>query len=363
MVLIGGFLGAGKTTLMAQAGRKLAARGKQVGFITNDQAADLVDTAMLKQTGFEVKEVAGACFCCKFDELILRTADFSAQRKPDVLMTEPVGSCTDLSATVLQPVKKFYGDKFHVAPFSVVVDPARLEELITNKDGVFSHNVMYVYNKQLEEADIIVLNKIDQLSEAKINELKSALNKRFPTAQVATLSAINGDGVEHWLDLISKETVGGKNILEIDYDRYADGEAQLGWLNAAIELDSKENRDWKAFAFEILRAFKETFKTRSAEVAHLKLFLTASGTSIIGNLTSTRNMPFVFVNGTVGPASNRALMILNARVHLDPAQLREIVEQTIGKLTASGLSAKFSSIEAFSPGRPKPTHRFSEPTK
>src|SRR5262249_18855340 len=159
---------------------------------------------------------------------------------------------------------------------------------LTNKDGVFSHNVMYVYTKQLEEADIIVLNKIDQLTEAKINELKAPLLKRFPTAQVVTLAAINGDGVDSWLDLISKDAVGGKNILDIDYDRYADGEAQLGWLNAAIELNSRENRDWKAFAFEILRAFKESFRNCSAEVAHLKLFLTASGTSIVGNLTSTR---------------------------------------------------------------------------
>jgi G3E family GTPase len=358
MILIGGFLGAGKTTLMAQGGRKLASRGKQVGFITNDQAADLVDTAMLKQTGFEVKEVAGACFCCKFDELILRTSDFSAQRKPDVLMTEPVGSCTDLSATVLQPVKKFYGEKFHVAPFSVVVDPTRLEQLLSGAESVFSHNVMYVYTKQLEEADVIVLNKIDQLSEEKRNALKQALQTRFPSAQVVLLSALNGDGVDQWLDLISKEVSGGRNILEIDYDRYADGEAQLGWLNAAIELNSKEDRDWKAFAFDVLRAFKDSFKQSSAEVAHLKLFLSASGTSIVGNLTSTRGMPFVVVNGTAGLPSNRALMILNARVHLDPAALRKIVEETIAKL--SGVTAKFESIESFSPGRPKPTHRFKE---
>src|SRR5579862_6368820 len=212
MVLIGGFLGAGKTTLMAQGGRKLAARGKQVGFITNDQAADLVDTALLKQTGFEVKEVAGACFCCKFDELILRTADFSSQRKPDVLMTEPVGSCTDLSATVLQPVKKFYGDKFHVAPFSVVVDPTRLEQLLSDATGIFSHNVMYVYTKQLEEADIIVLNKIDQLSEERQTSLKEALQTRFPSAQVVLLSAATGDGVDRWLDLIYQDATGGRNI-------------------------------------------------------------------------------------------------------------------------------------------------------
>src|SRR4051794_17000415 len=118
LVLIGGFLGSGKTTLMAQAGKRLAEKGKRVGLITNDQAADLVDTELLKQTGLDVKEVAGACFCCKFDDLIAKGDEFLAEGKPDVLLSEPVGSCTDLSATVLQPIKKFFSERFHAAPYS-----------------------------------------------------------------------------------------------------------------------------------------------------------------------------------------------------------------------------------------------------
>ena len=360
MVLVGGFLGAGKTTLMAIAGRRLAARGMQVGFITNDQAGELVDTALLKQTGIEVKEVAGACFCCKFEELILRTGEFSAHRQPDVLMTEPVGSCTDLSATVLQPIKKFYGDKFRVAPFSVVVDPSRLKELLNDPDGLFSYNVMYVYSKQLEEADCIVLNKTDQLSESEIQDLKLQLTHKFPNAQIITLSAVTGTGVDEWLDIILKDSPAGRNILEIDYDKYAEGEAKLGWLNTAVKLQAVASQDWKAFAFELLRRFKDQFKFKKAEVAHLKLFITAEGTGLVGNLTSTRGMPFVFVNGKAGIDSTHALMILNARVHMDPIALRASVEDVFDHVREKGTRIDVVSMECFSPGRPKPTHRFSE---
>lgn len=58
-VMVGGFLGAGKTTLLAKATERLVARGKRVGLITNDQATNLVDTAILDETGSPVQEVSG----------------------------------------------------------------------------------------------------------------------------------------------------------------------------------------------------------------------------------------------------------------------------------------------------------------
>src|SRR5712672_2083945 len=97
LILVGGFLGAGKTTLLAQAAGKLMAAKKRVGLITNDQAADLVDTEMLRRKGFGVNEVAGGCFRCRFDDLVRESEKLIAERKPDVLIGEPVGSCTDLA--------------------------------------------------------------------------------------------------------------------------------------------------------------------------------------------------------------------------------------------------------------------------
>ena len=65
--MVGGFLGAGKTTTLARLAKHYMQQGLNVGIVTNDQADDLVDTNMLRSLGFEVGEVAGACFCCNFD--------------------------------------------------------------------------------------------------------------------------------------------------------------------------------------------------------------------------------------------------------------------------------------------------------
>src|SRR5713101_2727902 len=101
-VMLGGFLGAGKTTAMARLARFYMARGQRVGIVTNDQAQDLVDTNSLRSQGFSVQEVAGACFCCKFDDLLGQVEALATSQRPDVILAEPVGSCTDLVATVVQ---------------------------------------------------------------------------------------------------------------------------------------------------------------------------------------------------------------------------------------------------------------------
>ena len=104
-VMIGGFLGAGKTTTMARLARSYRARNQRVGLVTNDQAQDLADTTSLRAQGLPVEEVPGACFCCRFDDLVDRVGRLESGQRPDVILAEPVGSCTDLVATVVQPLK------------------------------------------------------------------------------------------------------------------------------------------------------------------------------------------------------------------------------------------------------------------
>src|SRR6516164_497347 len=98
-VMVGGFLGAGKTTTLARLARFYLDRGQKVGLVTNDQAQDLVDTTSLRSQGFSVEEVPGACFCCRFNDLVAKVGELESAARPDVILAEPVGSCTDLVAT------------------------------------------------------------------------------------------------------------------------------------------------------------------------------------------------------------------------------------------------------------------------
>jgi G3E family GTPase len=159
--MVGGFLGAGKTTAVARLAQHLTSRELRVGLITNDQGSELVDTAMLRARGFTTEEIPGGCFCCRFNSLMEAAQRLTVATRPDVFIAEPVGSCTDLVATVTYPLRRIYGDDFSIAPLSVLVDPVARRVLGPEEGGKFSSKVLYIYRKQLEEADIVVINKID----------------------------------------------------------------------------------------------------------------------------------------------------------------------------------------------------------
>src|SRR5712691_3951535 len=150
-LMLGGFLGAGKTTAMARLARFYMDRGQRVGLVTNDQAQDLVDTHSLRAQGFPVQEVAGACFCCKFDDLVGKVGQLQTDERPDVILAEPVGSCTDLVATVVQPLRDLYGERFEVAPYPVLFKPSHGLRILRNETGTgFSPKAAYIFQKQLE---------------------------------------------------------------------------------------------------------------------------------------------------------------------------------------------------------------------
>src|SRR5438067_6748130 len=115
-IMIGGFLGAGKTTSVAKLAQQLTGQGLRVGLITNDQGSELVDTAMLRSRGFATEEIPGGCFCCRFNSLVDAANKLTEKSRPDVFIAEPVGSCTDLVATVTYPLPRMYGAEFAIAP-------------------------------------------------------------------------------------------------------------------------------------------------------------------------------------------------------------------------------------------------------
>src|SRR5688572_27611368 len=189
-LMVGGFLGAGKTTALFRAGEYLHSRGLRVGLVMNDQSDALVDTAIVRSRDLPVEEIAGGCFCCRFTSLVEAASRLERDAAPDVLLAEPVGSCTDLTATVTLPLRHLYGDRYAVAPLSVLVDPDRALRVLGIEGGrSFSPKVLYVYRKQLEEADVLVINKVDAIVPDRVSRLRDALAQAYPAARLVELSA------------------------------------------------------------------------------------------------------------------------------------------------------------------------------
>src|SRR4051812_19155257 len=271
-IMIGGFLGAGKTTAVARLAQRLSDQGLKVGLITNDQGRELVDTAMLRAKGFATEEIPGGCFCCRFNSLVDAAAKLTETTLPDAFIAEPVGSCTDLVATVTYPLRRMYGEEFAIAPLSVLVDPVRAEHVFGLAEGKkFSEKVLYIYHKQLEEADLIVICKSDLLDTDRLTALRTKLALEFPRAEIFDVSVRSNRGVDAWFARLVGNEQQARATMEVDYEIYAKGEALLGWLNATVQLASTAGFDADAVLTALACDIQE--RLDGAEVAHLKMTL------------------------------------------------------------------------------------------
>lgn len=358
-VMVGGFLGAGKTTTLARLARLYQERGQRVGLVTNDQAADLVDTTSLRAQGFPVAEVAGACFCCKFDDLVRQVEALRDHERPDIILAEPVGSCTDLVATVVQPLRDLCGDRFQVAPYVVLFKPSHGQRILGDEPGGgFSPKAAYIFRKQLEEADAILLNRIDELSEAAQRELSALVGRHHPGVPLLRVSARTGQGFEALTELLDQDGNFGRKVLDIDYDTYAAGEAELGWLNSSVHVTAGQPFALDDLLLEITRRLRQELAGQQAEVAHLKTIGLWEGSFGVANLVSSRTEPELSLpsRGQVREAD----LIVNARVAIDPTVLEAHVRQTVdAACSARGAQAEYRNIQSFRPGRPTPTHRYA----
>ncbi len=359
-IMVGGFLGAGKTTAMLRLAQHLTARGRRVGLITNDQSHGLVDTALARSQGYPVREITGGCFCCRFNSLTEAAERLTDEAKPDVFLAEPVGSCTDLRATVQYPLRRLYGENYRVAPLSVLVDPIRALRVLGLEAGrAFSPKVLYVYDKQLEEADLIVVNKIDLLDAARLARLEGALRERYPRAEVHAVSARGGAGLDAWFARIEHAQPEAWQSPDVDYDLYAEGEALLGWLNVTARLDAPAPFDGNRFLADLAGFVQPRLVEAGLEVAHLKMTLTPDeGIGDLGvlNLVASDRTPEQ-VHVLQDPLASGEL-IVNLRAEGAPEALRAAVTDGLAAVTSRlGAAAAVTHTEHFRPARPVPTHR------
>ena len=357
--MIGGFLGAGKTTAIARLARHYMDQGRRVGIVTNDQAYGLVDTQSLRDQGFNVGEVPGACFCCKFQDLVETVATLRREQRPEVILAEPVGSCTDLVATVIEPMRAMYGDDYEVGPLAVLFKPEHGRKILrAESGGGFSPQAEYIFLKQLEEADIIAVNKTDKLSTVEREELLRLVHDRFPGKDVLAVSSRTGDGVDQLISALETPRDARDAMIDVDYDVYAAGEAELGWLNCSVTLQARDDQPFHLdnALLDLLRELSASMVHENVEPAHLKIYGQSGSNSAVVNLVdSTTEAELSIASGV---ETSRAELIVNARVAADPALLEKMIREALGHhASAHDRKCVVEEVQAFRPGRPVPTHR------
>ena len=227
--------------------------------------------------------------------------------------------------------------------------------------GGFSPKAAYIFLKQIEEADIVVVNKVDKLSDEQCQELIDLVGQRYPEKTVLAVSGRDGDNFDLLVEKLAGTANEHRQFMDVDYDIYAEGEAELGWLNCQLDLAS--NSDTRFSLDEILLTLLERLRDAlvavDAEPAHLKVLAQSKTESAIANLVGSDVEPELSLASEIQTAA--AEFIVNARVAVDPDTLQSVVESCVLQLGKDlNLKANVRGMQCFRPGRPVPTHRIQE---
>jgi hypothetical protein len=210
----------------------------------------------------------------------------------------------------------------------------------------------------LEEADILVINKIDVVEESKLADIKVQIDAEYQGKIVLYQNSLDETSIQNWISLLDQFRLHKDRLsLKLDYEAYAKGEAILGWVDQKIIITSREN-DGAAFfaAIKLVQTICSRVKSENYPIAHLK-FLIDDGLQKRKVSFTTMHEDLkedLFGDNKVKEVS----ILLNARIQVDHIILQQVISSAIehtGKKTACEIVVH--KKVAFQPGYPRPTYR------
>lgn len=181
-LVLSGFLGSGKTTVVQRLLRDAQDRGLRIALISNELGELGIDRALLGRGGESYVELEGGCVCCELSDDLLETlVELHREVDPDRFVIETSGVALPYDTQLnfwREPARDFIGDDMAV----VVVNAEQVYE---------GRDLEGTFEDQVQSADLLVLNKMDLVPEADWPEVEARLRRLEPEAPC--VRAVRGD--------------------------------------------------------------------------------------------------------------------------------------------------------------------------
>jgi G3E family GTPase len=180
ILLVTGFLGAGKTTVV---NHLLAhAEGRRIAAVVNDFGAINIDAELIAGSADGVVSLANGCICCTLEGDLLRTLAALLRRDPRpeliVIETSGVADPADIVRNLMDPV---------------IWQEAPLETVLCVVDATQPAGALNdaLVRSQLRAADVVALSKVDLVDEGRRAGMRDAVKAVHPAGVV--VDAVNGE--------------------------------------------------------------------------------------------------------------------------------------------------------------------------
>ncbi len=174
-LVVSGFLGSGKTTLVRHLLARAQATGVKIAVVSNEFGELGIDQALLGEGGDAYVELEGGCVCCKLSDELLETLQMLYEQVgPDRVIVETSGVALPFETQLnfwREPVCEWIDDDMAL----VVVDAWRIHE---------GKELAGTFTDQVSAADLLVLNKIDQVPESALPAIEAWLAAEAPDTPV-----------------------------------------------------------------------------------------------------------------------------------------------------------------------------------
>ena len=175
LVLLSGFLGSGKTTLVIKLAQEAVKRGQRVAILVNEIGEVGIDDQLMRQLDLNVWELLNGCICCTLSaDLVTTLQQLDSEYSSDLVIIEPSGAAD--SRSILQALPYYRGRPLESMRTISVLDPLRLEMLLE----VMTPLIV----SQIQHADLVLVSKCDQANPEEVALAHRAAQAHNPAAQV-----------------------------------------------------------------------------------------------------------------------------------------------------------------------------------
>lgn len=287
VLVIGGFLGSGKTTTILGLGKYLGDKGYKVAIVVNEIGEVGVDGDVISRYGFNTKEITNGCICCSLKmDMRYTVTTLHKNFNPDVLLIEPTGIA--FPNLIKEEVSRLDLPDTTFAPLVTLIDGSRFKYLMKE--------MKHFSTRQIEDAEILVINKVDLIKPIAFPIIETSVNQLNPKATIMKLSAKTDDDMfREFVDVVLSDPTFCLETVDRPTLEDADSIACSGVATYASEFGiigdiSAETAN--SIVNDIINSVKDNvIKLNPEFVGHIKLFLEHGSGVVKASITASHEIP------------------------------------------------------------------------